>query len=223
MRIYQLDKRAFLFSPKPEDLLKGVSSNLLNEPRNALLTAQGKIIAVCDQKQLSDDDVLLVIDSFAAEACRELFKKFSLFTETNWKELDDSVYYDLDGDAGMEGAVAQIDQRVGKIIVGGDLQGTVSDEVFTEFRLDQQMPLHGIDYTDEMLLNVYPDDHVCYTKGCFVGQEVIARVHNLSKPPRQLVVKYEDECSTDEQEKMTSKVCETSSDRVKGFIFVNVK
>lgn len=222
MRIIQLDKQAFLFSNNPKDLLGGISSNTLDAAKNALLTAQGKIIAVCDQKQLDDDRLLWVVDDFAADGCRNMFEKFAVFTQTKYEQRPDAIYYDLDGDAPADGTCIVLPQEQGYIIVGGQFETNVSAEEFIQFRLDHHLPLHGIDFTDEMLLNVFPENYVSYTKGCFVGQEVIARVHNLSQPPRKLVVRYADQCSETEQQQMTSKTPDPSN-RTRGFVFVNNK
>ena len=83
---------------------------------------------------------------------------------------------------------------------------SISDEEFTLFRLDHNIPLMGIDYqADEFILNVHEYDYVSYTKGCFLGQEPVAKVHNRAQPSRQLIVQFEDQCSPEEAAKMTSK------------------
>ena len=222
MQIYQLNKRAFLFSPQPADLLNGITSNTLDAPKNALLTAQGKIIAIADQKQIDADTLMLVIDNIAVDTCRDMFEKFAVFTKTNWQELDHPIYYDLDADIAPQDGLTIIPQPQGQLIVGGQFESSIDSDTFTSFRLDHHLPLHGIDFTDEMLLNVFPDGFASYTKGCFVGQEVIARVHNLSKPPRKLVVRYADECNEDEQKQMTSQAPDPAN-RPRGFFFVNNK
>ena len=58
----------------------------------------GKIIAIADQKQIDADTTLLVIDHIAAETCREMFQKFSAFTKTDWQELKENIFYNLDND-----------------------------------------------------------------------------------------------------------------------------
>ena len=63
---------------------------------------------------------------------------------------------------------------------------SISDEEFTLFRLDHNIPLMGVDYqADEFILNVHEHDYVSYTKGCFLGQEPVAKVHNRAQPSRQ--------------------------------------
>jgi folate-binding protein YgfZ len=207
-------------------MLAGVTSNVLDAPKNALLSPQGKIIGVFDQQLIDSDTCVLVAENYAADTLRKEFDKYAAFSVTDWKELDESVYFEIDVGTQLS-ALSEDDgkhfvfpQAVGRIIVGGEFEPNVSEKEFTAFRLDHEVPLHGVDFTDEMLLNVFPEDYVSYTKGCFVGQEVIARVHNLSDPPKKLVVKYEDQCSEAEKKIMTSKQTD-SQGRVRGFVFVD--
>ncbi|MCA1613475.1 MAG: aminomethyltransferase family protein [Acidobacteria bacterium] len=45
-------------------------------------------------------------------------------------------------------------------------------------RVEAGVPRHGIDVTDaNVVLEAGLDDSVSYTKGCYVGQEIIARIH----------------------------------------------
>jgi folate-binding protein YgfZ len=102
--------------------------------------------------------------------------------------------------------------------------GNISGEEFTLFSLDHSIPLMGVDYqADEFILNVHEYDYVSYTKGCFLGQEPVAKVHNRAQPSRKLVVAFEDQCSGEEAAKMTSKVKDTASGRTMGFIFKSNK
>ena len=59
------------------------------------------------------------------------------------------------------------------------------------FRLKHGIPVHGADYDREMLLNLNDLSYVSFEKGCFLGQEIIARVHHRGKPPKKLVVRRE--------------------------------
>jgi len=94
-----------------------------------------------------------------------------------------------------------------------------TEKEFLLFRLRHNIPLHGIDYKDEMILNV-GYDRVSLTKGCYLGQEFVSKVHSRAKPTWKLVVKSEDECSDEEKAKMTSKVADPSSGKTMGFVFV---
>ena len=109
----------------------------------------------------------------------------------------------------------------------GHLEGqdnSVSDDEFTLFRLDHHIPLMGVDYqADEFILNVHEHDYVSYTKGCFLGQEPVAKVHNRAQPSRRLIVAFEDLCSPENAAKMTSKIIDPASGRFKGFVLVGNK
>jgi folate-binding protein YgfZ len=101
---------------------------------------------------------------------------------------------------------------------------TISEEEFTLYRLDHKIPLMGVDYqADEFILNVHEQDHVSYTKGCFLGQEPVAKVHNRARPVRRLIAAFEDQCSPEDAAKMTSKIKDPATGRPRGFVFVGNK
>ena len=83
------------------------------------------------------------------------------------------------------------------------------------------MPVQGIDFDEELLLNVANEEFVSYTKGCYLGQEIIARVHHRSKPPKKLIVKPLEECQPAEAARMTSKCVDPETGKMVGFIFVD--
>jgi len=72
-------------------------------------------------------------------------------------------------------------------------------------------------------LNVSENDFVSFTKGCFLGQEPIAKVHHRSRPTWKMVVRFEDESSVEEKVKMTSKTSDPGTGRILGFVFVGNK
>ncbi len=234
MHIYKTGKVAFRFSPKPKEMLERVTSNLLSAAKNALLTPQGKIVGVFDQLLADPDTCFLVADGCAVETLRSIFSKYAPFSATRWEQLEEPVYFDLGVEArssavsdeaagavrGAETTVCVLPQAVGRILVGGAFAVNVTEEDFTRFRLDQHMPQQGLDFNDEMLLNVFPEDYVSYTKGCFIFQEVIALVQNLSDPPKKIVVTYEDQCSPEQKKMMTSRQADAQG-QVRGFLFVD--
>jgi folate-binding Fe-S cluster repair protein YgfZ len=71
------------------------------------------------------------------------------------------------------------------------------------------------------LLNVSErEDLVSFTKGCFLGQEPISKVHNRSKPTWKLVVKSAEDCPPEERSKMTSQAIDPQTKKTRGFVFV---
>jgi folate-binding protein YgfZ len=54
----------------------------------------------------------------------------------------------------------------------------VGFDAFEVLRVEAGEPRHGLDVTDtNVVLEAGRDDAVSYTKGCYIGQEIIARIH----------------------------------------------
>lgn len=221
MRLFALNKAVFRISGNAERFLNGLTSNTLDKPRNAFLNQHGRIIATFDQVRTGADEFLIIIEPFAVDALTLHIKKFLMLNKTTAEQASFNVYFDLDGSFKPSAEEYVIPQRAGQMIIARQkLQANVSDEDFVLFRLENSIPMHGVDYTDELLLNVDEYEHVSYTKGCFLGQEPIAKVHNRSKPTWKLVARPEDELTEDERIKMTSKITDPRSGKTMGFVFV---
>lgn len=67
---------------------------------------------------------------------------------------------------------------------GATLAGSEALEIA---RLEAGLPREGVDVTDNnILLEAGYEKAVSYTKGCYLGQEIIARIHWRGQPARQL-------------------------------------
>jgi folate-binding protein YgfZ len=224
MKLYRLDKIVLRVRNNVEKFLNGLASNTLDTPRNAFLTLHGRIIATFDQVKIGDDEFLIVVERFALEALMQHVKKYLMLNRTIAEQTSLNVYFDLDGAYAAGPDEYKIAQKTGQMIITPkELAVNVSDDEFTFFRLKNNIAAHGVDYTDELLLNIDEYEHVSYTKGCFLGQEPIAKVHNRSKPTWKLVVRYEDELTEDEKIKMTSKTLDPQSGKTMGFVFIKNK
>ncbi len=224
MKVYKLNKAVFNLKNNVTQFLQGLASNDLDKPHNAFVTIHGRIVATFDQLHLSDDEVVILVEEPFVDGLLKHIDRFVKLSGVKMERIKRNVYFDLDDKVPSpgpgEGQDWTIPQKRGKIIVTERvLESNVSDEEFRLFRLKNHIPQQGVDYTDEFLLNV-GEVFVSFTKGCFLGQEPIAKVHNRSKPSSKLVLRYEDECTSEEKEKMTSKTLEHETRRVLGFIFV---
>lgn len=221
MKFYRLNKIVLRIHNNAERFLNGLTSNALDAPRNAFLTQHGRIIATFDQIKISDGEFLITFERSALEVLMQHIKKFLMLNKTTAEPASLNVYFDLDGSYAVGPEEYRIPQKAGAIIfTSKELPVNVFDEEFTLFRLKNNIALHGVDYKDELLLNIDEHEHVSYTKGCFLGQEPIAKVHNRSKPTWKLVVRVEDDLTQEEKIKMTSKVKDPQSGKVTGFVFV---
>src|SRR5262249_48756227 len=62
----------------------------------------------------------------------------------------------------------------------------ISPAAYEVVRIEDGVPLDGLDITgDTILLETELDQAVSYTKGCYLGQEIIARIHWRGQPARR--------------------------------------
>ena len=201
--------------------LNGLTSNTPDQPRNAFVNIHGRIVATFDQYRVSDDERVMVVERAFVDPLLAHLGKYIRLSGARVEKLDRYVYFDVAGDAEPSTGCLLIPQKKGRLLIcEKELSADVSQEEFTLFRLRNNIPVQGVDYRDEFLLNIGDEEFVSYAKGCFLGQEPISKVHHRSKPTWRLVVRYEDECSHEEKTKMTSKVLDPKAGRRMGFVFI---
>ena len=105
------------------------------------------------------------------------------------------------------GAVTEIKKQAG-----------VTKEEFDQFKSEKNIRIQGVDYDEDLVLNV-GEEFVSFEKGCYLGQEIVARVHYRGSPPKRLAVKKQSECTPEEFPRMTSKV--ELNGQITGFLFVS--
>ena len=220
--IYALNKHVVLFRNNAVEFLNGLTANAMDKPQNAFVDIHGMIIAVFDQLILSEEEVLVVIDADRLDAVLTHLDRYMRVSGVKAEKKNVNVYFDCEGNAPLANGDYTIQQKKGRLIVTTrQLSPTMSEEQFRFFRVQNNIPLQGVDFkTGEFLLNVSETDQVSFTKGCFLGQEPISKVHSRSKPSWKLVVKAEDECSEEERVKMTSKVIDPATQKSPGFVLV---
>ncbi len=210
IRLYKLQDTVLSIKGNAPAFLNGIASNVLDAPLNAFLNQHGRIIATFRQKKISDDEFLISVPSIAVEGLLKHLERYAKLSHVSIVPSQQNVFIDLE--------TAQT------VWTSGAHANSIGDKEFTLFRLNHQVPLMGVDYqADEFILNVHEYDYVSYTKGCFLGQEPVAKVHNRARPTRRLVVQFEDQCTPQDAVKMTSKILDPETGRAKGFTFVNNK
>ena len=153
----------------------------------------GKIVAVADQVLLDRDEALIVIESRFVQRLTAHLAPFLQFLPTKIRAEETlKVYFDLDGSYKTSQGEWTVPQKKGQLILTPkELPATVTEEEFKKFRLKIGLPVQGLDFDNEMLLCVGDEEYVSYTKGCYLGQEIIARVHFKGAPPKKLVASQE--------------------------------
>ena len=221
MKTCQLNKKVLRISNHAWEFLNGITSNTKEAPNNAFLNIHGRIIAAFNQIQIDEDDFLIVVEKDYTSALLKHLERFAALSGTKIEQTKLSAYFDLDNSVPVEGGDQIIPQKKGKLIITPrNLKTTASEEEFRLFRLANNIPLHGIDFKDDFLLNVSMSDFVSFTKGCYLGQEPVSKVYNRSKPSWRLTVKKEKECTEEEKAKMTSVAADPKTGERLGFVFV---
>lgn len=210
MQLFKFDDTVFSIKGNALGFLNGITSNALDAPLNAFLNQHGRIIATVRQQKINDDEFLISVPAIAVENLLRHLERYVKLSRVTVSPSQQEAYLNLEN---------------GKTVwLLGTPPNSVSDEAFKLFRLNRQIPLMGIDYqADEFILNVHEFDYTSYTKGCFLGQEPVAKVHNRSKPSRKLVVVSQDQCPPEQRDKMSSIMKDPLDGKVKGFVFLNNK
>ena len=206
MKLYRCNKAVLRFYPQGAGFLNGYTTNVADAPRNAFVDLQGKVVAVFDQLKLSEDEVWALVERKFADRVMKHLEKYLFLTQTKAETLGSkNVYWDLEADR--------------PVVTDEHLTANVSEEEFTWFRLKNHRPLQGVDYDGEMILNLGEEGLVSYTKGCYLGQEIVARVHYRSHPPKKLVAKKLKDCAAQDLPRMTSKTADPRTGEAWGFLF----
>lgn len=210
LRVYKLNDTSLRIKGNAFGFLNGITSNTMDAPLSAFLNQHGRIIATFRQHRISDDEFLIGVPCLAVDHLLKHLERYVKLSHVSIIPDAQGVFINLDTSQTVWAPADQIN--------------SISDEEFTLFRLDHHIPLMGVDYhADEFVLNVHEYEYVSYTKGCFLGQEPVSKVHNRAQPSRQLMVMFEDQCSSEEASKMTSKTVDPRNGRRKGFVFVSNK
>lgn len=205
--------RALRVSPGAGAFLKQYTTNVIEAPRTAFLTREGRTVTAAYQVKISDDETLLAVGAAYVEKLVAHLSRYLPLSETKIDALDDhAVFFDLN-------AAAEPFVKIEPVGPGARSGASAlpSDEDYVRFRIRHFLPEQGIDFTDEMPLSV-DERLVRFDKGCYLGQEIVARVHYRGQAPRRLVVRRRGECTAAQAERMTSVV--EIEGQLTGFLFI---
>jgi tRNA-modifying protein YgfZ len=184
-KYFKTKKIVLKFSNNPFILLKGITSNTLDAPKNAFLDRFGKIIVVFHQIKFYDH-VLVIFEKKFLDRLMSHLKRFIVLTHVKVKELDFDVYCTIGKHKTMDDEIL-IKQKVGSVLLTKNKYLSIYKDEYNKFRLKNKIPIQGIDFDQDMVLNI-DKDLVSFKKGCFLGQEIVARVEFKSRPPKKIMV-----------------------------------
>jgi folate-binding protein YgfZ len=149
-----------------------------------LLTAKARVIAPVVVWRRGPEDFLLLTEPGLGEPVRALLARMKLRAqcEVGPEEHVSALVFGGEGiETGFPGAVEVLD---------AGLEPTLDAEELEQRRIEAGVPMWGREIDDRVLPAEAGLDatHVSFTKGCYPGQEPIARLHYRGHPNRGLRV-----------------------------------
>jgi tRNA-modifying protein YgfZ len=173
MKIYKTSKLVLWIKGDYAKFISNLSSNKLNSKNNAFLDKFGKIVTTFNQT-IKDKKFYIILESQFYDRLYKHLEKYLKLSKVELVKTNFVAYYNLDKKE------LEISEE--------DIKSTVSEEEFTKWRVQNNITIQGKDYDREMVLNV-SEDLVSFEKGCYLGQEIVAKVKYKSKPPKKLIVR----------------------------------
>ncbi|WP_158256113.1 folate-binding protein YgfZ [Corynebacterium sp. 13CS0277] len=197
------DARSYLhslFTQKLDDAVYGTQTELLN------LDAQGHVLEHAYVTVL-DDEILLTTEAAETARLQEYLERMKFWNDVTITARDTGIVTLLgSGDPVAETrALADIAQGAGIVrpVLGQDRPRVdiLVDDAFTPLppaglltfeahRVMSLEPVVGVDTDEKTIPHEHPQwigSAVHLDKGCYRGQETVARVHNVGRSPRVLV------------------------------------
>ena len=205
--------------PDAEDYLQRMVSNDVAALEKGarcealLLTAKARVIAPLVVLRRGADDFLLLTEPELGERVRAELTRFRFAAKAEIEPEQHESWLVLGGDE-------LLDERP-----AGE---EIDEEQFDRWRVEAGIPRWGREI-DESILPAeagLTETHVSFTKGCYPGQEPIARLHHRGKVNRRLrVLELEGEPTSEDlvlDGKVVGRITSRAGDRALGYVRVEV-
>jgi folate-binding protein YgfZ len=169
-------------------LQRMLSNDVTTAPCLALLlTPKSRLIAPVVVVRREGDDFLLLTEPGLGEAVRStlLRARFAAKVEIEPEEHSSVVVF------GDDGGIPNRDfGEIGSELLDAEVEPTLSAEELERMRIEARVPAWGKELDDSILPAEagLDETHISFTKGCYPGQEPIARLRHRGKVNRTLRV-----------------------------------
>ena len=213
--------------PDAEAFLQRMLSNdVTTAPcRALLLTPKSRVIAPVVIVRRAEDDFLLLTEPGLGDAVSSTLvrARFAAKVEIEPEEHTSVVVFgEQDGIPNPEFGEAAAE------LLDADAEPTLSAEELEQLRIEAGMPAWGKEIDDTILPAEagLDETHISFTKGCYPGQEPIARLRNRGKVNRRLrVLDVEGAQPGDEirvGDKVVGRVTSAAASRALGYVRIEV-
>ena len=210
--------------PDAEDFLQRMLSNDVTiAPCQALLlTPKARVIAPVVVVRRDHEDFLLLTERGLGETVTSnlLRARFAAKVEIEPEEHSSVVVFgDGDGIQNREFGVPASE------LLDADVQPTLSGDELEQLRIEAGMPAWGKEIDDTILPAEagLDETHVSFTKGCYPGQEPIARLRHRGKVNRRLRVLDIDSAQPGDEIRLGEKVVGRVTSAVSGLALAYVR
>ena len=186
-RYYKTDFAVLRLDNEAPEFISNLSTNTADASQNTFLDINGKIVAFTFQK-VSGDRVYLLVRKPFDNVLEKHLSKYLRIGPTKLERIDTDVYHIFSKDAPCD---QEIHLSAGYLCWEMEKKkldkfSQMSDEEYLLIRIAHKIPLQGIEFENPMLLEINQDEALAQNKGCYLGQEIIARVLSRGKAPRVL-------------------------------------
>ena len=210
--------------PDAGDFLQRMLSNDVEQEADVfpalLLTAKGRIVAPLRVWRRGADDFLLLTEPELGNVVRTTLMRarFAAKCEVEPEEHTSVLVFGVaDGLPGeLPGTIEILD---------GDFDATLDDEELERARIETRIPAWGKELDETILPAEAGLDrtHISFTKGCFPGQEPIARLHYRGHANRELRVLDADAARPGDEVRFGDKVVGRVTSAVEGLALAYVR
>ena len=179
LEVSGVDTKKFLQGLTTADL------NKLSSDNDTLFTAfanlKGRIVSLCFVKYIDDNKLLLSVDENVADNLILWLKKYGMFSKVSFSINDEySLFYNEKGLFNHD------------VLISGSIQSDMNSVEVEKLNIINKLAFITADNFEKFLPAELELDSfegvVSYTKGCYMGQEVIARMHYKAKLKKELTV-----------------------------------
>ena len=186
-----------------------------------LLTSKGRVIAPLRVLRRGSIDFLLLTEPELGERVRQELVRFR-FAADAAIELEEHRSLVVFGDG--DGMPTSEYGEPAREVLDTDVEPTVSEDDLEGLRISAGTPRWGSEIDDSILPAEagLDETHVSFTKGCYPGQEPIARLHYRGRPNRRLRVLEVDAASPGDEirhgDKVVGRVTSAVPGRALGYV-----
>lgn len=162
---------------------------------SAHLNHKGRILAIFIIYKLSDQHYLLITDKSITDNIIKRLKMFVLRSKVQISQENYKLYFcssemkDIDAELKSNELLIDLDNLGNKIILSQDFKDSSDNiNIWNKYLIENK-----IVFINQALEGLFIPQHieftgVSYTKGCYTGQEIVARTHYLGKAKKSLSI-----------------------------------